>query len=162
VFVKDDEHDDWYKFTLATSSALTVDILKLPSDVTARFTLHNASVNAIPGAEWVQPEGETSGSLVLPTLPAGDYDLSVTTDDFAAGSESSKNDEPVPDHFVTPYRFQLNIPSVPSNGVCYLPTAAEGAISGGFADGGRWQSNESGDPRPEHFETPYQFRLAVP
>jgi hypothetical protein len=126
--VEVDEHADWYRFTLANPSALTVDIFQVPSDVTTRFSLHNATPIAIPGAAWLQPDGETSGSLVLPQLQAGDYFLSVTADEFDVGSESSTNDDPLPDHFTTPYRFQLNIPSSPGNGMCYQPTAAGGFI----------------------------------
>jgi hypothetical protein len=132
----EDQHTDWYEFTLDTSSALTVDIAKLPSDVTARFAVHNSLEQAIPGAEWIQPNDETSGSLVLPSLPEGDYYLSVTVVDFDEGSESAKNDEPLPDHFVTPYRFQLTIPTFPTNGMCYVPTAFMNALANRWLDPG--------------------------
>ncbi len=153
-----DEHADWYKFTLANPSALTVDIFQVPSDVTSRFSLHNATLVAIPGAApvvqpvvipgaaWVQPDGETSGSLVLPQLPAGEYFLSVTADEFDVGSESSTNDDPLPDHFTTPYRFQLNIPSGPGNGMCYQPTAAGGSI------GNKWGAPN--EIKTEHIASP--------
>jgi hypothetical protein len=127
--VEVDEHVDWYAFTLAAPSALTVDIFQVPTDVQTRVSLHNATANAIPGAAWLQPDGETSGSLVLPQLPAGDYFLSVTADKFDDGSEFSTDDAPLPDHFTTPYRFQINIPSSPANRVCYQPTSAAGSIT---------------------------------
>jgi hypothetical protein len=37
------------------------------------------------------------------------------------------------------------------------------SVTGGsFADGGQWQSQDPPTNRPDHFQTPYEFRLSVP
>ena len=106
----EDEHDDWYKFTLPTSSPLTLELISLPPDTAIKFSLHDANLNELD--TWRQTQGVTSGTLMIPMLSAGEYFLSATSGGFAEGGTWASADPPQvePPHFATPYQFRLSLP----------------------------------------------------
>jgi hypothetical protein len=108
----EDEHDDWYEFTMPTSSPLTLEIMSLPSDSSMTFRLYDANLDRVNSGVWRQTQGVTSGSLTVPMLTAGNYFLGVTAGTFADGGKWASTDpqRDRPDHFGTPYQFRLSIP----------------------------------------------------
>jgi hypothetical protein len=108
----EDEHADWYEFTMPISSPLLLEVLSAPTDSSMNFKLHDANLDPIGASLWMQSGGASSGSGLVPMLPSGNYFLSVTAGTFADGGKWRSSDPQAtrPDHFDTPYEFRLTIP----------------------------------------------------
>jgi len=103
-----DQHDDWYRFTLAGPDVVIVRLLAVPSDVQAGLGIYQPDGNRVRqvAAKGASAPGQT---IVLEAgeIPAGEYFLKASTASFAGGMAASEGDEPHPPHFGSPYIFRV-------------------------------------------------------
>lgn len=107
------EHtNDWYKFRLEQDRKIRVRLTSSPSDIRMYIKLFNAA-----GEQLVTPETITSGGVTdngtlfwieTPSeVPTGTYYIQV----YQHNAERKVvNDEPVPDHWDTPYTLMVTTP----------------------------------------------------
>lgn len=100
------EHHDWYRFELLEPRTVAFELLSGPSDVDVALHAWGSAPGTI-GSGSGKPASE-GNSMSLGELAPGMYFVQVEAAGFHEDGVS-KNEEPVSDHFRTPYTFRLDV-----------------------------------------------------
>lgn len=104
----DDNPFDWYRFTTEDTAILRAELVQSPADITLWFRIFDESGNVVTTSDTLESAGERGSPGVLfhsettGALAPGNYYLQV---EFTSSVAVIDDDQPIPDHWDTPYRF---------------------------------------------------------
>ena len=100
--------DDWYDFTLEEPGEVTIELLQSPQNIRSRFGLSTATGSGVDTSSSQTTLGalHTLGPV---QLEAGTYYLRWTTTENGPWFTHTGAGDPLPDHWVTPYQFIVEV-----------------------------------------------------